>query len=259
MKPVVICLFLIGFSLAGSVSASGDGYDSDWYNVLIDTNPYAGCPTCVLAWDDDGLVDPNPYAGCPTCVFAWDDNGLVDPNPYAGCPTCALAWDDDGLVDPNPYAGCPTCVFAWDNNGLVDPNPYAGCPTCTFIFDTGIESDLNSLDECPTCGITVSSTTNGYSSLILSSKSSPGSTLYTFANGTPIPADYVCPIHGIYCPDDPRPVEDRPGYAAAISEARPTLPTRSLPETTAEFMSLFSNGASIPKSSRLEGILYRSS
>ena len=37
---------------------------------------------------------------------------------------------------------------------------------------------------------------------------------YTFENGTPIPADYVCPVHGWQCPDDPRPMNERPGYVA---------------------------------------------
>lgn len=237
MKPVLICLFLIGLSLAGSVSASGDTYEDDWFSWLIDANPYAGCPSCVFAYDTEGLLDPNPYAVCPVCVFAYDD---------------------DGLLDPNPLTGCPSCVFAYDDDGLLDPNPYAGCPTCSLIFDTGIEYDLNSPDSCPTCGTTQSSMKTGYSSLSISSNNAPGSTLYTFANGTPIPADYVCPIHGIYCPDDPRPTEDRPGYAEIVSYEKPAMVSRTLPETTAEFMNLFTTAVSIPKSGRLEGILYRS-
>ncbi|HPX72982.1 MAG TPA: hypothetical protein PKW51_03670, partial [Methanoregulaceae archaeon] len=93
MKPVLICLFLIGLSLAGSVSASGDTYEDDWFSWLIDANPYAGCPSCVFAYDTEGLLDPNPYAVCPVCVFAYDDDGLLDPNPLTGCPSCVFAYD----------------------------------------------------------------------------------------------------------------------------------------------------------------------
>ena len=193
MKPVFFCLCLIGLLITGTVSASTDSYD-DWVN-----------------------------------------------------------WQPD----PNPYAGCPTCIFAYDDDGLLDPNPYAACPTCSFIFDTGIESDLTSLADCPTCGNTVSSTTTGYSTYGIAWKDSPGSTIYTFANGTPLPEDYLCPIHGIYCPDDPRPPEDRPGFADAISEEKPDRLSRTLPETTTEFLNLFKSSASIRKSGRLEGILYR--
>ena len=45
---------------------------------------------------------------------------------------------------------------------------------------------------------------------------------YTFENGTPIPADYVCPVHGWQCPGDPRPLNERPGYVPAAPIVVPT-------------------------------------
>lgn len=48
---------------------------------------------------------------------------------------------------------------------------------------------------------------------------------YTFPNGTAIPAEYVCPVHGWECPDDPRPLNERPGYIPPVTPS-PT-PTRA--------------------------------
>ena len=43
-----------------------------------------------------------------------------------------------------------------------------------------------------------------------------------------------------------------------VSYEKPAMVSRTLPETTAEFMELFTTAVSIPKSGRMDGILYRS-
>jgi hypothetical protein len=153
------------------------------------------------------------------------------------CPTCVFAYDDDGLADTNPLAGCPTCMFAYDDDGLADTNPLAGCPTC--MFATGIEVR----GDCPSCT---------FSSTIASTD-----IIYTFVNGTPIPEDYVCPIHGVYCPDDPRPLELRPGYVAPAPTVKPTPQPHFQPQTSTEFISLFKRPGLMPRSDHLEALLKR--
>ncbi len=237
MKPVLICLFLIGFSLAGSVSASGNASDYDWYGLLIEANPYAGCPA----------------VSSPTIMMAFSI-----PIPTPDVLSASLHAMMSGLLDPIPSQGAPPVSSPMMMTGSLTQS-LRRVPHLFFHIRHRyrIRPELPG-QSCPTCGTTQSSLKTGYSSLSISSNNAPGSTLYSFANGTPIPADYVCPIHGIYCPDDPRPIEDRPGYADIVSYEKPAMVSRTLPETTAEFMELFTTAVSIPKSGRMDGILYRS-
>jgi hypothetical protein len=239
MKPVLLGLCLSLLFMAGTVSAS-----------LED------CPTCVYAYDTEGLSDANPYAGCPTCVFAYDSDGLSDANPYAGCPTCIFAYDSDGLSDANPYAGCPTCIFAYGPNGLLPSNPYSGCPTCIYDYDSNGLTITNTHTGCTSCEAS-SGTTNTLGSSLLSIASSSPATVYTFPDGTPIPEDYLCPVHGIYCPDDPRPLEERPGYVAPAPTILPTHVPFFDPGISAELNSAFGRASSQARSDRLALFPYR--
>lgn len=161
---------------------------------------------------------------CPTCSFDYESEWiLASTNPYAGCPTCVFAYESPGVIaSANPYAGCPACVYAYQATGILVSDPPGSCPDCTF-----------------------SSTVTGPVSQ------------YRFANGTAIPDDYVCPVHGTYCPDDPRPVEIRPGYVAPAPEEKPVFSPQALPRTSSEFISLFRHPGSLPRSDRFIRILNR--
>jgi len=173
------------------------------------------------------------------CLIVLFMTGTVSAS-LEDCPTCGFAYDPDGsLADTNPYAGCPTCIFAYDANGSLITNAHTGCTSCAV--SSGMTT--NTLGGCSSC--------------TFSSAVSPSVAIYTFPNGTPIPEDYVCPIHGVYCPDDPRPLEERPGYVAPAPEIRPTFVPRVLPDTSAEYISLFKRPASLPRSSRLAAFLNR--
>ncbi len=187
---------------------------------------------------------------CPTCFYAYDSNGLLieDTNPYAGCPTCVFNYDATGafINTPNPYAGCPTCVFNYDATGafINTPNPYAGCPTCVFNYDS--------------TGILITYTNTGCSSCSFLSTVSPAPTVYTFPDGTAIPDDYLCPIHGVNCPDDPRPLEERPGYAALTSTVTQTQPSLTdSPDTSVPVSRIYSRASSQSRSDGLVAILSR--
>lgn len=176
---------------------------------------------------------------CPTCSFLNDVSDLIT-NPYSGCPTCIFSYNANGtLADTNAYSGCPTCIYAYDANGSLIINAHTGCTSCRV--SSGMTT--NTLGSCPSCTI--------------SSGVSTAAITYTFSNGTPIPEDYVCPIHGIYCPDDPRPLELRPGYVAPIPTVKPTLRPHIQPQTSAEFISLFKRPTILPFSDRWKSILNR--
>ena len=157
------------------------------------------------------------------------------------CPTCVYAYDSNGnlIADSNPYAGCPACVFAYDSNGNLLPNADTGCSSCVVSSGT-----TNTLGTCTSCSFV--------------SSVSRSEIVYRFPDGTPVPDDYLCPVHGLYCPDDPRPLELRPGYVAPIPTIRPTPAPRILPDTSAEFISLFKRPSSLPRSERLSVVLDQS-
>lgn len=164
---------------------------------------------------------------CPTCFYAYDSNGLLieDTNPYAGCPTCVFNYDATGafINTPNPYAGCPTCVFNYDSTGILITYTNTGCSSCSFL-----------------------------------STVSPAPTVYTFPDGTAIPDDYLCPIHGVNCPDDPRPLEERPGYAALTSTVTQTQPSLTdSPDTSVPVSRIYSRASSQSRSDGLVAILSR--
>ncbi|MDD1705735.1 MAG: hypothetical protein LUQ12_01705 [Methanoregulaceae archaeon] len=161
---------------------------------------------------------------CPTCSFAYESpTVLASTNPYIGCPTCIFAYESPTvLASTNPYAGCPACIFAYNSSGLLVSGSVSGCPECVF-----------------------------------SSTVSDMAAQYRFPNGTAIPEDYVCPVHGTYCPDDPRPVEFRPGYSEPPPEAKPVFTPHVLPKTSAEYLSLFKHPASLPRSERFIVFLNR--
>lgn len=164
---------------------------------------------------------------CPTCVYAYDENGLLieDTNPYAGCPTCVFNYDENGnyINTPNPYTGCPTCHFNYDANGILITYTNTGCSSCNFLSTVTLTPAV-----------------------------------YTFPDGTPIPDDYVCPIHGVNCPDDPRPLEDRPGYVKTPSSVTQTQPSLTdLPDTSVPVNRIYSRASSQSRSDGIVAILGR--
>jgi hypothetical protein len=180
---------------------------------------------------------------CPTCVFAYNPDGsLVTDNPYTGCPTCVFAYNPDGtLITDNPYIGCPSCVFSYDSSGTLITDTNTGCSSCGSFYGT-----TNTVGTCTSCSFL--------------SSISPTAIVYTFPDGTPIPDDYLCPIHGLYCPDDPRPLSERPGYVAPTPT--PALqtsftPRTDLPETVVKSSGIFSRISSLPRSDRLTTYLNR--
>jgi len=180
---------------------------------------------------------------CPTCVFSYDSSGtLISDNPYAGCPTCVFSYDSNGnLISDNPYNGCPSCVFSYDSSGNLVSGPNTGCSSCGNSYGT-----TNTLGTCASCS---------FISSVL-----PSPIVYTFPDGTPIPEDYLCPVHGLYCPDDPRPLSERPGYVAPTpTPAIQTsfTPRNDLPDTMVKSKGLFSRISSLPHSDRLTTYLNR--
>ncbi len=164
---------------------------------------------------------------CPTCFFYYDANGnyINTPNPFAGCPTCFFYYDANGnyINTPNPFAGCPTCFFNYDENGNYITYTDTGCSSCNF---------LSTVTSRPT--------------------------VYTFPDGTPIPDDYICPVHGVNCPDDPRPLEDRPGYVTLPSSVTQTQPSLTdLPDTIVPIDRIYSRASSKSRSDGLVAILGR--
>ena len=180
---------------------------------------------------------------CPTCIYAYDSDGdlIADSNPYAGCPTCIFNYDSDGnfLTDTNPYAGCPTCFFNYDSNGTPITGTSTGCSSCGISSGT-----TNTLGTCTSCSFV--------------SSVSRSEIVYRFPDGTPIPEDYLCPVHGLYCPDDPRPLEARPGYVSPTPAITPTLTSPSkVPDTSVTFSRAFSRASSGSRSDSLEAVLGR--
>ena len=171
---------------------------------------------------------------CPTCVYAYDSDDLIGTNPYYGCPTCVFAYDSNGsLINTNPYIGCPICVFYYDSNGSLITYYQSGCSSCSLYYSTS-----NTHVACPSCSF--------------SSPNSPAVVRYTFPNGSQIPDDYICPIHGIYCPDDPRPLELRPGYIAPSPTIKPTIVPRIPPDTSWVSDSIFNRPSLFKKSHNFE-------
>ena len=164
--------------------------------------------------------------------------GIVSGSPD-DCPTCVYAYDSNGnlIADSNPYAGCPACVFAYDSNGNLLPNADTGCPSCVVSSGT-----KNTLGTCTSCSFV--------------SSVSRSEIVYRFPDGTPVPDDYLCPVHGLYCPDDPRPLSERPGYIAPTPAIQPTHTLRSDPsDTSVTFSRVFSRASSGSRSDGLAAIL----
>jgi len=183
---------------------------------------------------------------CPTCVFSYENGNYINtPNPNASCPTCVFSYENGNYINtPNLNAGCPTCVFSYENGNYINtPNPNASCPTCVFNYENGIP---------------ITYTNTGCSSCNFLSTVSLTPAVYTFPDGTPIPDDYVCPIHGVNCPDDPRPLEDRPGYVKTPSSVTQTQPSLTdLPDTIVPIDRIYSRASSQSRSDGLAAILGR--
>jgi hypothetical protein len=150
MKPVLLGFFLVLILTAVGVSAA-----------LED------CPTCIFAYDDNGLADENPYAGCPTCVFNYDLNGKFMPAIPAGCGYCKVS---SGTA--NTLGACSFCAFS---SGVSTSAKVYRFPDGTAVPD---ENGRYLITD---------NSGNQYYSYGLPDKDGPYG---YFADGTPIPDGY---------------------------------------------------------------------
>lgn len=127
-------------------------------------------------------------------ALAYDTEGLSIPILTPDVLSASLHTMMTGFLIPIPLQGAWVVSSPMMMTGFLTPIPSGGRSIEFLIFDTGIEYDLNSPDKLPDLWNYAILHENRASLPNISSNNAPGSTLYTFANGTPIPADYVCPI-----------------------------------------------------------------